>query len=91
MNTSTAQLVLFIMLRLYVCEKIRTLIKIIIALLRSCIMLIGYGKEHKAYRKLCEVNRCRTEQNNLSFKFYPNRLSACTARNEATQRISVIK
>lgn len=62
---------LFIILKLHVCNKKRTLMKIIITLLLSFITLISYGKKHEAYSKLCEVNKCWTEQSDVSGLQYP--------------------
>lgn len=50
--------------------------KTIITLLLVCITYIGFGKSKQAYEKLCEVNKCWTEQpdvNQLAYPEYDNR------------------
>lgn len=45
--------------------------KIIITLLLSCLTFTGFAKEHKTFDKLCEVNKCWTEQQDLNKLHYP--------------------
>jgi hypothetical protein len=50
--------------------------KTIITLLLTCIIYTGFGKSKQAYEKLCEVNKCWTEQPDvyqLSYPEYDNR------------------
>ena len=50
--------------------------KTIITLLLLCITYTGFGKSKQAYEKLCEVNKCWTEQpdvNQLAYPEYDNR------------------
>lgn len=45
--------------------------KIIITLLFSCLTVLSFGKEHKTYEKLCKVNHCWTEQQDIQQLNYP--------------------
>lgn len=50
--------------------------KTILTLLLVCISCTGFGKSKQAYEKLCEVNKCWTEQpdvNQLAYPEYDNR------------------
>ncbi|MBW7914270.1 MAG: hypothetical protein H3C54_11390, partial [Taibaiella sp.] len=50
--------------------------KTIVTLLLLCITYTGFGKSKPAYEKLCEVNKCWTEQpdvNQLAYPEYDNR------------------
>lgn len=45
--------------------------KTIITLLLLCITYTGFGKSKQAYEKLCEVNKCWTEQTDIAQLAYP--------------------